>query len=156
MTSSTFTITGLESQIIAFLCPQILQSLLFTPASGSTTVGGALIIGAVSSLAGYFMVTKVKHALNYDDSLDVFGVHGVGGIVGALLTGVFLREGYDGSFLIQLKAVIFTILWSGVVSVVALMIAKVICGGLRVSNDVEHSGLDLNDHGEEAYNSEGH
>ncbi|MEN8694407.1 MAG: ammonium transporter [Akkermansiaceae bacterium] len=127
-----------------------------TPASGSTTVAGALIIGAVSSLAGYFMVTKVKHALKYDDSLDVFGVHGIGGIVGALLTGVFLREGYDGSFIIQLKAVLFTVVWSGVVSVIALFIAKVVCGGLRVSEEVEHAGLDVSDHGEEAYHSEGH
>lgn len=125
-----------------------------TPASGSTTVGGALIIGAVSSIAGYFMVTKVKHALKYDDSLDVFGVHGVGGIVGALLTGVFLREGYEGSFIVQLKAVIFTIAWSGIVSVIALMIARVVCGGLRVSEDVEYTGLDLSNHGEEAYNND--
>lgn len=127
-----------------------------TPASGSTTVAGALIIGAISSLAGYFMVTKVKHALKYDDSLDVFGVHGIGGIVGALLTGIFLREGYDGSFIIQLKAVLFTVVWSGVVSVIALFIAKAVCGGLRVSEEVEHAGLDVSDHGEEAYHSEGH
>ena len=127
-----------------------------TPAAGSTTIAGALVMGAVSSLAGYFMVSKVKHAFKYDDSLDVFGVHGVGGIVGALLSGFFLREGYDGSVLVQLKAVLFTVAWSAVVSVIALSIAKLVCGGLRVSEDVEHAGLDLSDHGEEAYNSEGH
>jgi len=66
-----------------------------TPAAGSTDVAGALAIGAISSLVCYFAATKLKHALGYDDSLDVFGVHGIGGIVGALLTGVFIRDGLD-------------------------------------------------------------
>ncbi len=129
-----------------------------TPASGTTTVGGALVIGIASGLVCYFCATSLKRALGYDDSLDVFGVHGVGGIVGAILTGAFLREvpeaGIGVQLLAQIKSVILTIVWSGVVAFVALMIAKVTVG-LRVSEDEEHSGLDLTYHGEEAYNTEG-
>lgn len=130
-----------------------------TPAAGSTDVAGALAIGAISSLVCYFAATKLKHALNYDDSLDVFGVHGVGGIVGALLTGVFIREGYDGTggfaqFMIQAKSVVVTIVWSGIAATIAIMIAKVLCRGLRVDEEVEHGGLDRDEHGEEAYNWE--
>ena len=131
-----------------------------TPAAGSTDVAGALAIGGISGVVCFYAATKLKNILGYDDSLDVFGVHGVGGIVGALLSGVFIREGYgtDGGFLqfwIQAKSVIVTIIWSGTVSVIALTIAKVICGGLRVDEEVEHGGLDRSEHGEEAYSQEG-
>lgn len=133
-----------------------------TPAAGSTDVMGAMAIGAISSLVCYFAVTKLKNALHYDDSLDVFGVHGVGGIVGALLTGLFIREGYDdgntvgslAQFFIQAKSVVVTIVWSGAAAAIALVIAKVLCRGLRVDEEVEHGGLDRTDHGEEAYNWE--
>ena len=131
-----------------------------TPAAGSAGVGGAIAIGAISSLVCYFAATKLKHALKYDDSLDVFGVHGIGGIVGALLTGVFIREGYDGpvggfgQFWIQAKSVIVTIVWSGAAAFIALMIAKLLCRGVRVNEDVEHGGLDRTEHSEEAYNWE--
>ena len=131
-----------------------------TPAAGTTGVEGALAIGAISSLVCYFAATKLKHALKYDDSLDVFGVHGIGGIVGALLTGVFIREGYDGpvggfaQLWIQAKSVIVTIIWSAVAAVIALFIAKVCCRGVRVEEDVEHGGLDRSEHSEEAYNWE--
>ena len=129
-----------------------------TPAAGTTGVEGALAIGAISSLVCYFAATKLKHTLKYDDSLDVFGVHGIGGIVGALLTGVFIREGYDGpvggfaQLWIQAKSVIVTIIWSAVAAVIALFIAKVCCRGVRVEEDVEHGGLDRSEHSEEAYN----
>lgn len=133
-----------------------------TPAAGSTDVMGAMAIGFISSAVCYLAVTKLKHALDFDDSLDVFGVHGVGGIVGALLTGVFIREGYDdgntmggiAQFLIQAKSVVVTVVWSGIAATIAIMIAKVLCRGLRVDEDVEHGGLDRTDHGEEAYNWE--
>jgi Amt family ammonium transporter len=130
-----------------------------TPAAGSTDVMGAMAIGAISSLVCYLAATKLKHALNYDDSLDVFGVHGMGGIVGALLTGVFIREGYgtEGGFLqfwIQAKSVIVTGVWSAAAAFIGLVVAKAFCGGLRVDTETEHQGLDLNDHGEEAYGSE--
>jgi len=126
-----------------------------TPAAGTTSIEGAIIMGAVSSLLGYIMATKVKHALGYDDSLDVFGVHGVGGIVGAVLTGVFVREGAEADVVAQIKSVGFTAVWSAVAAVIALLVAKFTVG-LRVSEDVEHTGLDLSEHGEEAYNAEGH
>ncbi|WP_193213380.1 ammonium transporter [Luteolibacter marinus] len=131
-----------------------------TPAAGSTTVAGALVIGAISSGVCYFTATKMKNALGYDDSLDVFGVHGVGGIVGAILTGVFIRpdalpEGMTVATQTwaQTKSVIVTIAWSAVASVVALMIAKVTVG-LRVPEEEETGGLDRSSHGEEAYNTE--
>lgn len=129
-----------------------------TPAAGTIGIMGAMALGAISSLACYFAVSKLKHKLNYDDSLDVFGVHGVGGIVGALLTGVFIRGDEGGSVMqlwIQAKSVLVTMGWSAIAAVVALTIAKVICRGLRVDEDVEHGGLDRTDHGEEAYNWEG-
>ncbi len=129
-----------------------------TPAAGSTNVVGALIIGAVASAVCYLAATKLKHAFGYDDSLDVFGVHGVGGIVGALLTGVFIREGAgDGGlaqFIVQAKSVILTIVWSGVASVIAIFAAKILCRGIRVEEELEHDGLDRDEHGEEAYNWE--
>ncbi len=130
-----------------------------TPAAGSTDVAGALAIGAISSGVCYFAATKLKHALGYDDSLDVFGVHGVGGIVGALLTGVFIREGYDAvggfaQFAVQAKSVVVTILWSGAAATIAIMAAKLLCRGIRVEEEVEQGGLDRDEHGEEAYNWE--
>lgn len=125
-----------------------------TPASGSTTVTGALVIGFASAIACYFCATSLKRALGYDDSLDVFGVHGVGGIIGAILTGVFLREvpdhGVLTQVLIQFKSVGVTIVWSGVVAFVALTIAKYTVG-LRVSEEEEDHGLDQSSHGETAY-----
>jgi Amt family ammonium transporter len=124
-----------------------------TPASGTTTVTGALVIGIAAGIICYLGATALKRALGYDDSLDVFGVHGIGGIVGAVLTGVFLREGIEGNVLTQIKAVGVTVVWSGVVAFIALLIAKVTVG-LRVSEDEEQSGLDITYHGEEAYNSD--
>jgi len=132
-----------------------------TPASGTAGPMGALIIGVASATVCYFAATSMKRALGYDDSLDVFGVHGVGGIVGALLTGVCVSAGLGGSGLaegvsvggqvfIQFKSVVVTILWSAVVSLIGLGIAKAVVG-LRVSEEVEHSGLDLAEHGEEGY-----
>ena len=128
-----------------------------TPASGTTTVTGALVIGIAAGIICYLGATALKRALGYDDSLDVFGVHGIGGIVGAVLTGVFLREvpehGIATQTMIQIKAVGVTVVWSGAVAFIALMIAKVTVG-LRVSEDEEQSGLDITYHGEEAYNSD--
>lgn len=131
-----------------------------TPAAGSTGVAGATVIGALSSLVCYFAATKVKHLIGYDDSLDVFGVHGIGGIVGALLTGVFIREGYDGpaggfaQFWIQFKSVAVTIVWSAGAAATALLAAKLLCRGIRVDEEIEQGGLDRSEHGEEAYNWE--
>jgi Amt family ammonium transporter len=133
-----------------------------TPASGTAGPMGALIIGFAASVLCYFAATSIKRALGYDDSLDVFGVHGVGGVVGALLTGVCASaalggsppDGYSmtGQVFIQFKSVIVTIVWSAVVAAVGLGIAKAVVG-LRVSEEVEHAGLDLSEHGEEGYHT---
>ena len=126
-----------------------------TPASGSSTVIGAIVIGLASGIICYFGATKLKQAFGYDDSLDVFGVHGIGGIVGALLTGVFIREGAGeagiGQVLIQAKSILVTIVWSTIASVIALSVAKYTVG-LRVDEGDEETGLDQSSHGESAYN----
>ena len=134
-----------------------------TPASGSAGPIGALIIGLAAGVVCYFCATSMKKALGYDDSLDVFGVHGIGGIVGALLTGVCAAEAMGGSGMAldsmgaqvfaQLKGVVVTIIWSGVVSVIAFKIADLVTGGARVGEDEEDQGLDLNSHGEAGYGS---
>ncbi len=125
-----------------------------TPACGTTGITGALVIGAASGAICYFCATTLKRKLGYDDSLDVFGVHGVGGIIGAVLTGVFFREGFDAAdnqLIQQVKSVLVTIVWSGVVATISLFIAKIICGGLRVSESDEEQGLDTTTHGETGY-----
>ena len=133
-----------------------------TPASGSAGPLGALIIGFASAVVCYFCATSLKKALGYDDSLDVFGVHGIGGIVGAILTGVCASASLGGAGLelpsislqvwAQIKSVVVTIIWSGVVSFIAFYIASALTGGCRVSEDEEQQGLDLNSHGESGYN----
>ena len=128
-----------------------------TPASGSVGPIGALVIGFASGFCCYFAATSLKRMLGYDDSLDVFGVHGIGGIVGAILTGcLFIADGGAESFKIgaqtwiQIKSVIVTIIWSGIVSIIALTIVGKIVG-LRVSEEDEETGLDLSTHGETGY-----
>ena len=143
-----------------------------TPAAGNVGIGGALVIGFVAGFACLWGVTGLKKMIGADDSLDVFGVHGVGGIIGALLTGVFNSPSLGGpgyvadwvtatgitaadysiaaQVLVQAKAVLVTIVWSGVVSVVSYFIVdKTI--GLRVSEEEEREGLDISSHGESAY-----
>jgi len=126
-----------------------------TPAAGSADVVGALIIGLASGAICYVCATSIKRKFGYDDSLDVFGVHGVGGIVGAILTGVFIREGHDATggmaqTIVQTKAVLFTIVWSGIAAVIGLVVAKLVVG-LRVNENEEDNGLDQGSHGESAY-----
>ncbi|MBP6763453.1 MAG: ammonia channel protein, partial [Rubrivivax sp.] len=141
-----------------------------TPAAGNVGIVGGLVIGAVAGFACLWGVNGLKRMLGADDTLDVFGVHGVGGIVGALLTGVFNNQALGGPGLvtdwvtatvgsvgvfdqvwIQAKAVLLTIVWSGVVSVVAYKIVDMTIG-LRVPEDEEREGLDISSHGETAYN----
>ncbi|ABM93134.1 MULTISPECIES: ammonium transporter [Methylibium] len=143
-----------------------------TPAAGNVGIVGAMVIGLVAGFACLWGVSGLKKLLGADDSLDVFGVHGVGGIVGALLTGVFNSPALGGpgyvtdwvtasvisaadysiasQVWIQAKAVLLTIVWSGVVSVVAYKITDLVIG-LRVSEDAEREGLDITSHGETAY-----
>jgi len=140
-----------------------------TPAAGFVGPMGAIVIGLISGFLCLWGVTGLKRALGADDSLDVFGVHGVGGILGALLTGVFADPSlggtgiYDyvanavapdysivGQVWIQAKAVLTTIVWSGVVSFIAYKLVDLVIG-LRVPEDEEREGLDITSHGETAY-----
>ena len=133
-----------------------------TPAAGLVGPGGALIIGLVAGAVCVWGVNGLKRMLNADDSLDVFGIHGVGGIVGALLTGVFNAKPLGGPGLetlgeipwqvwLQLEGVLVTLVWSAVVAFVAYKIADKTCGGLRMSPEAEREGLDIHSHGETAY-----
>ena len=132
-----------------------------TPASGSCGPMGALAIGFASGLICFMASTSMKRAFGYDDSLDAFGVHGIGGIVGALLTGVFAFESLGGQgaelatmgaqVFAQFKSVLFTIVWSGFVSFFVLKGIDLTIG-LRVSDEEEMQGLDLSDHDEAGYN----
>jgi ammonium transporter, Amt family len=147
-----------------------------TPACGFVTPGSALIIGAVAGFICFAGVSYLKKALGYDDALDAFGVHGIGGIWGAIATGIFLNldvnaaipaltmfpggsyyyaeiiAGEANPLLNQIKAVLFTLVFSGVGSLVILLVIKYTIG-LRLTKDQEEEGLDISQHGEEAYNT---
>jgi Amt family ammonium transporter len=144
-----------------------------TPAAGNVGIPGAFFIGAIAGIVCLWGVSGLKKLLKVDDSLDVFGVHAVGGIVGALLTGVFNSPALGGpsypvdwfsakmvaeadysivsQVITQAKAVGVTILWSGIVAFVALKIADILVG-MRVPEEEEREGLDITAHGESAYN----
>jgi ammonium transporter, Amt family len=143
-----------------------------TPACGNVGLMGAIVVGFVAGFACLWGVNGLKRILGADDSLDVFGVHGVGGIVGALLTGVFHAQSLGGPGMvpdwttaamvtnpdgigaqvwIQAKAVMLTIVWSGLVSLAAYKIVDMVMG-LRVTEEEEREGLDISSHGETAYN----
>ncbi|MFC3207130.1 ammonium transporter [Aquamicrobium soli] len=124
-----------------------------TPAAGFVNPAGAFFIGLAAGVVCYFGAVKLKHALGYDDSLDAFGVHGVGGIVGALLTGVFADPainslGQNASVVTQLYGIVFTIVWTGIATFVILQVVKLALGGLRPSKQEEIEGLDISQHGE--------
>jgi len=121
-----------------------------TPASGFVGPTPAVIIGLIAGVVCFFAATSLKHALKYDDSLDAFGVHGIGGIIGALLTGVFVSKeisGVDGSLWIQLKGVAVTVTYGFVASFLILKAIDMAIG-LRVSEEQEREGLDISLHGE--------
>ena len=131
-----------------------------TPASGSVGPIGALVIGFVSGAVCFWGATSLKTKLGYDDSLDAFGVHGIGGIVGALLTGVFSASVLGGAGMensigaqvwAQFLSIVITIIWSGLLSFIILKIVDAIVG-LRVEEDDERMGLDLSQHNERGYN----
>lgn len=132
-----------------------------TPASGTAGPLGALLIGAVSGSVCYFAATSMKRKLGYDDSLDVFGVHGVGGMVGATLTGLCAARfmggagieaaSVGGQVLAQIKSILVTLIWSGSVSFVALKIIDAVIG-IRAVEEDEVKGLDVSHHEEAGYN----
>ena len=131
-----------------------------TPACGTVGPMGAIVIGLVCGFVCFWGVSGLKKMLGADDSLDVFGVHGVGGIIGAILTGVFTAPSLGGTgdadfsiasqVLIQAEGVGITIIWSAIISVIAYKIVDIVIG-LRVNEDQEREGLDLVSHGETAY-----
>src|SRR5690348_147048 len=144
------TVIGLCSGAVAGL-------VAITPASGFVGPLGSLVIGAAAGLVCYWGVTGLKHMLGYDDALDAFGVHGVGGITGALLTGVFAVEAYGGTagllegnprqLLNQVYGIVIVIVYDAIVSLVLLKVIDMVIG-LRVTREVEQEGLDLALHGE--------
>ena len=133
-----------------------------TPASGTAGPMGGLLIGAVAGVVCFFAATKLKRAMGYDDSLDVFGVHAVGGIVGAILTGICADVSFGGVGLaegrsigeqvaIQFKGVLFTIVYTAIASYIILKVIDIVIG-LRVSEESETEGLDISQHDERGYN----
>jgi Amt family ammonium transporter len=152
---------GHKASALGF-CSGIVAGLVaVTPAAGNSGPLGAIVLGGVASVVCYFAVSKLKPALGYDDALDTFGIHGIGGMVGAIGTGVVFQPIFggpgDGSVsmgtqvLIQLETVGATIAIAAVGTAVAIYAAKALTG-LRVSEEVEREGLDLGEHGERAYN----
>ncbi len=143
-------VLGIASGAIAGL-------VAITPAAGFVAPMGGLLIGIAAGVLCFIASTMVKRALGYDDSLDVFGIHGIGGIVGAILTGVFaveaiggtpgLLEGNAAQVPLQIYGIIATIVWCAVATFVILMVVKAVMG-LRVDKSVEIEGLDINLHGE--------
>jgi len=121
-----------------------------TPASGFVSPDSSLIIGIAAGVVCFFTATSLKRAVGYDDSLDAFGVHCIGGILGALLTGALVSKeisGATGSVLLQLRGVVATLVWSFVMSLVILKLIDLTIG-LRVTTDEEREGLDISQHGE--------
>jgi len=148
------TVLGLASGAVAGL-------VAITPAAGFVNINGALIIGILAGIVPYFAVAIIKPKLGYDDSLDAFGIHGVGGMLGAILTGIFadpsineagkgLLYGNPKQLLTQLIAVAVTVIYSGVVTFIIFMLVKVFVG-VRVDAEHEITGLDESQHGEKAY-----
>jgi Amt family ammonium transporter len=146
-----------KPSILGIISGAVAGLVAITPASGFVGPMGSFWIGLAAGVICFFASTTVKKALGYDDSLDVFGIHGVGGIVGAILTGVFaveaiggkpgLLEGNPGQVLTQIWGITATIVWCGIATFVILIIVNILTG-VRVSQAVEVEGLDINLHGE--------
>ncbi|MGN6495794.1 MAG: ammonium transporter [Tsuneonella sp.] len=154
-------VMGHKGSALGFCSGLVAGLVAVTPAAGNAGPFGAIVLGAVASVICYFAVSKLKPALGYDDALDTFGIHGVGGMVGAIGTGIVYQPIFGGpgdgsvSMAHQLGVQIFTvgatIAIAAVGTVIAIFAAKAVTG-LRVSSDVEREGLDLGEHGERAYN----
>ena len=155
MTRGKASMLGAASGMVAGL-------VAITPACGTVGPVGAIVLGALASAVCYYFVAVVKNKFGYDDSLDVFGIHGIGGIIGAIGTGVFTAPSLGGTggddfsiagqVIIQTQAVGITIVWCGVVSFVLYKLVDMVVG-LRVDADSERQGLDLTSHGESAYHT---
>ncbi len=153
-------LTKRKPTVLGIISGAVAGLVAITPASGYVLPGPAVIIGVAAGVGCFWASTSLKHMLGYDDALDTFGVHGIGGIIGALLTGVFAfgplsatdasptgTVGGLAQFVIQCKAVAITLVWSGLISLVILKLIDWTIG-LRVSTDEEREGLDMTLHGE--------
>jgi Amt family ammonium transporter len=156
MHSGKPTVLGLASGAVGGL-------VAITPAAGFVNITGAIIIGIAAGVVPFFAVAKLKPMLGYDDTLDAFGIHGIGGTLGAVLTGVFadpainsagkgLLYGNPGQLWTQIIAVLATLAYSGIVTAIIFLVIKAVVG-LRVDAEEETVGLDESQHGERAYNS---
>jgi len=152
---------GHQGSALGF-CSGIIAGLVaVTPAAGNSGPFGAIVLGGVASVVCFFAVSVLKPRLGYDDALDAFGIHGVGGMVGAVGTAVVYAPGLGGpgpadydmgaKLLVQIGAVLATVAWAAVGTAVSVVAARALTG-LRVSAEVEHNGLDIGEHGERAYN----
>ncbi|MBZ9764674.1 ammonium transporter [Mesorhizobium sp. CA8] len=145
-------IVAKKPSVLGIISGAVAGLVAVTPASGFVNPTGAFIVGIIAGVVCYLSAVKLKHAFGYDDSLDAFGVHGVGGIVGALLTGALADPainalGKDASVAKQLYGIAFTILWTAIATFVILYIVKALVG-LRPSTQEEVEGLDVTQHGE--------
>ena len=162
-----------KPSLLGMLSGAVAGLVAITPASGFAGPMGSIVLGLVAGAVCFVFCSTVKNAFGYDDSLDVFGVHCVGGIVGALATGILVNVQLGGvgipdyamkpgelsvgdyafgtAFLAQVKAVVFTLLWSGIGSAILYKVVDLVIG-LRVTQEEEREGLDVADHGERAYN----
>jgi len=154
-------VSGHKGSALGF-CSGIVAGLVaVTPAAGFSGPLGAIVLGAVAAAVCFLAVTKLKPLLGYDDALDTFGVHGIGGMIGAIGTGIVNDAMFGGAatggktiaaqVLVQAETVVATIVWAAVGTAISIYIAKALTG-LRVSPEVEREGLDLGEHGERAYN----
>ncbi|MGV7122529.1 ammonium transporter [Sphingopyxis sp. 550A] len=155
-------VAGHKPSALGFCSGVIAGLVAVTPAAGNSGPFGAIVLGAVASVICFYAVTVLKPKLGYDDALDAFGIHGIGGIVGAIGTGIVYAPSLGGpggeDFAIgpqvatQVVAVLVAIVWAVIGTAIATTIAKALTG-LRVSEEVEREGLDLGEHGERAYNN---
>jgi len=152
---------GHQGSALGF-CSGIIAGLVaVTPAAGNSGPFGAIVLGAVASVVCFFAVSVLKPRLGYDDALDAFGIHGVGGMVGAVGTAIVYAPSLGGpgaadydmaaKLVVQVGAVLATTAWAVVGTAIAITVAKALTG-LRVTPEVEHNGLDIGEHGERAYN----
>ena len=157
-----------KASLLGALSGAIAGLVAVTPAAGFAGPMGAIVLGLIAGVVCLFFCTTIKNMLGYDDALDVFGIHCIGGIVGAILTGVLVSPSLGGAgimdyaagkiadydfgaqMIAQIKAVALTLVWSGVGSFIIYKIVDILVG-LRVSVEQEREGLDLSDHGERAY-----
>ncbi|MFN3509845.1 MAG: ammonium transporter [Tsuneonella troitsensis] len=154
-------LAGHKGSALGFASGVIAGLVAVTPAAGNSGPFGAIVLGIVASVVAFFAVSKLKSKFGYDDSLDVFGIHGVAGIIGAIGTGIVYQPQFggpgDGSTAMaaqvttQIIAVAVAIGWAAIGTAIAAFIVKLVTG-LRVTPEVEYDGLDIGEHGERAYN----